>query len=281
MSALDAIRQAGLYGRTVARVAQRGFRERGGDPAFATERIVFVIGSPRSGTTFLAGAVGSQPGFVDLGEVRPVKANIARWASLPESEAAAELRSTLELVRRLSFVRDLRPVEQTPELSFVVGAAVRAYPQATVLHIVRDGRDVVCSLLERGWLSGGRAGGDDARLPYGEEARFWVESDERSAFEHESDAARAAWAWRAYVTGARSVRERVLEVRYEALAESAPRIAEHLGVEPSALQRSLVQFHDRSIGRFQRDLSVEQLADVERIAGSLLRELGYAETGSG
>src|SRR6266702_3804307 len=98
MTVLDAIRQAGLYGRTVARVAPRGFRERGGDSALATERIVFVVGSPRSGTTFLAGAVGSQPGFVDLGEVRPVKANIARWASLPESESAVGLRSTLERV---------------------------------------------------------------------------------------------------------------------------------------------------------------------------------------
>ena len=251
-------------------------RLRGGE-----ERLVFVVGSPRSGTTFLAEAIGAVPGFADLTEVTPLKAAIPSLARLGEAEAAARIRAILERVRALTLVRGVRGVEQTPETAFVLTAALHAYPQARAVHVVRDGRDVVCSLLERGWLSGGRAGGDDARLPYGEEARFWVESDERSAFEHESDAARAAWAWRAYVTGARSVRERVLEVRYEALAESAPRIAEHLGVEPSALQRSLVQFHDRSIGRFQRDLSVEQLADVERIAGSLLRELGYAETGSG
>src|SRR5262249_61538534 len=137
MSARHALRQAGLYGRPVARVAQRGFRERGCDPALATERIVFVVGSPRSGTTFLAGAVGSQPGFVDLGEVRPVKSSIRRWASLPEDEAAAELRSTLERVRRLGFVRDLGPVGQTPELSFVVGAALRRSPEGArpaVIH---------------------------------------------------------------------------------------------------------------------------------------------------
>src|SRR4051794_41798610 len=94
MSALDAIRQAGLYGRTVARVAPRGFRERGGDPAEATERIVFVVGSPRSGTTFLAGAVGSQPGFVDLGEARPGKASIARSMTLPDAPAAGRRRPT-------------------------------------------------------------------------------------------------------------------------------------------------------------------------------------------
>src|SRR5919204_2619408 len=176
---MGVLRRAGLYGRTVARVAQRGWGEEGGDPELATERIVFVVGSPRSGTTFLAGAVGSQPGFVDLGEVKPVKASIPRWMTLPEDEAARELRATLERVRRLGFVRDLRPVEQTPELSFVVGAAVRAYPQAAVLHIVRDGRDVVCSLLEQGWLRDERGGRDDAGLRYGGHARAWVEPERR------------------------------------------------------------------------------------------------------
>src|SRR5438477_109219 len=64
MTARNAIRQAGLYGRTVARVAPRGLRERGGDPEVATARVVLVVGSPRSGTTFLAGAGGGGGGGV-------------------------------------------------------------------------------------------------------------------------------------------------------------------------------------------------------------------------
>ena len=279
MSALNAIRQAGLYGRTVARVAPRGFRERGGDPALATERIVFVAGSPRSGTTFLAGAVGSQPGFVDLGEVRPVKASIERWTSLPEAEAAAELRSTLERVRRLSFVRDLRPVEQTPELSFVVGAAVRAYPQATVLHIIRDGRDVVCSLLEQGWLRE-REGRDDVGQPYGSYHRSWVEPERRDEFIRAREATRAAWAWRRYLTAARAAPEHTLELRYEEIAADpaavAERIARRLDADPTPLAEALAAVHSRSIGRWRRDLTAEQVEDVEREAGPLLRELGYA-----
>jgi hypothetical protein len=261
-------------------VAPRGFRERGGDPAVATERIVFVVGSPRSGTTFLAGAVGSQLGFVDLGEVRPVKAGIADWASLPEAEAAAELRSTLERVRRLSFVRDLRPVEQTPELSFVVGAAVRAYPRATVLHIVRDGRDVVCSLLEQGWLADEREGGDDARLPYGSHVRSWVEPERHEEFNRATEATRAAWAWRRYLSAARSAPEQTLELRYEEIAAdpaaAAARIAGRLETDPTPLAEALAEVHSRSIGRWRRDLTAEQIEDVEREAGALLRELGYA-----
>jgi hypothetical protein len=278
MSARHALRQAALYGRTVARVAQRGLRERGGDPAVATERIVFVVGSPRSGTTFLAGAVGSQPGFIDLGEVRPVKTGVARWASLPEGEAATELRSTLERVRRLGFVRDLRPVEQTPELSFVVGAAVRAYPQATVLHIIRDGRDVVCSLLERGWL-GEREGRDDAGQPYGSHSRPWVEPERRDEFTRSREATRAAWAWRRYVTAARAAPAHTLEIRYEEIAAdpsaAAERIAGRLDTDPASLANALGEVHSRSIGRWQRDLTPEQVEDVEREAGPLLGELGY------
>jgi sulfotransferase family protein len=245
-------------------------RLRGGE-----ERLVFVVGSPRSGTTFLAGAIGGVPGFADLTEVTPLKSAIPELARLPEADAAIRVRAILERVRALTLSRGVRGVEQTPETAFVLGAALRAYPEGRAVHIVRDGRDVVCSLLERGWLSAGRGGGDDARLPYGSEARFWVPAQERRAFEDAGDAARAAWAWRSYVAAARSAGGGVLEVRYESLAESAGPIAEHLGVERGPLEQTLSRFRDRSLGRFRRDLSPEQLADVERVAGPLLAELGY------
>lgn len=279
MSALNVFRHAGLYGRTAVRVAQRGWRESGGDPALATERPVFVVGSPRSGTTFLAGAVGAQPGFVDLGEVRPVKASVERWRGLPEEEAAGELRATLERVRRLAFVRDLRSIEQTPETSFLVGAAARAYPRATLLHIVRDGRDVVCSLLEKGWLRDDREGRDDAGLRYGGHVRSWVEPGRHDEFAAASEATRAAWAWRRYVTAARGAPEHTLEVRYERVAAdpaaAADEIAARLEGDAAALREALSAIHGRSIGRWRRDLTPDQVADVEREAGPLLRELGY------
>jgi hypothetical protein len=255
----SAVRSARAYAASAVRIARRGDLSLLG----REERLVFVVGSPRSGTTFLAGAIGAVPGFADLTEVTPLKAAIPSLAGLPEADAAPRIRAILERVRALTLVRGVRGVEQTPETAFVLGAALGAYPRARAVHVVRDGRDVVCSLLERGWLSAGRAGGDDARLPYGADARFWVRADERDEFERASDAGRAAWAWRSYVTAARATHERVLEVRYEALAQEAPRIADHLGVEPASLAASLSRFHDRSIGRY------------ERVAGPLLRELGY------
>lgn len=237
------------------------------------ERLVFVVGCPRSGTTFTGSALGSLPGFVDLDEVTPLKAALPRLASLPVDECARELRSIVERVRLLGLARGLRGVEQTPETSFVLAAALRAYPQAVGLHVVRDGRDVVCSLLERGWFRAAHDGADDAGHAYGAQARFWVEPERREEFARVSEARRAAWAWRRYVTAARSAA--TLEVRYESLHESAGPIAAALGVDAAHVAGAVSPFHRESVERWRSELSDEQLADVEAEAGSLLGELGY------
>jgi hypothetical protein len=272
--------QAAAYGVTVARIARRGLRGGQRLPRVqADERAVFVVGSPRSGTTFTGSALGSQPGWVDLGEVPLLKAAVPLLAGLPVEDQAREVRRILERVRGLALVRGLRAVEQNPETSYVLAGALRAYPQGQAVHVLRDGRDVVCSLLERGWLGAERAGTDDARQPYGTHARFWVEPERRGEFAQASEARRAAWAWRRYVSAARAVPDRTIELRYEALVESphaeADRIAEALGSEPESLRRAFAQVHGSSLGRWRRDLTSEQVADVEAEAGELLAELGY------
>ena len=243
------------------------------------DRLVFVIGSPRSGTTFLAGAIGSLPGFVDLGEVAPLKAAVPELAGLDPPEAARRLRRILAVARRVGLVGAVRPVEQTPELAHLVGVLPLAYPKAKIVHIVRDGRDVVCSLLEKPWLRPEQTRADDAGISYGSYARFWVEPDRRAEFETASDARRAAWAWRRYVTAARSAATRLLEVRYERMTEDPHAVAEELGdyldAPSDALATALERAHGESVGRHRADLDEEQLADVLAEAGGLLRELGY------
>jgi hypothetical protein len=255
------------------RVAERSLVQR---PRLGREeRLVFVVGCPRSGTTFVGRAVGGLPGFVDLGEVTPWK------AALPDGPSAAELRTILERIRRIGLAWGLRCVEQTPETAHVLDAALEAYPQALAVHVIRDGRDVVCSLLERGWLNAASEGRDDARLPYGSEPRFWVEPERRDEFTQVSDARRCAWAWRRYVEAVRraDAGERLLEIRYEELASVADRLAEFLDANVTSTHRALDPFRDSSIGRWRKELTPEQVADVEAEAGSLLAELGYTRSG--
>ena len=277
---MSALRSAALELRAAGRVAVRGgggLRERLGA---ADERLVFVVGCPRSGTTFLGRSLGSLPGFVDLGEVAPLKAAIPALAGAGPDDASRRIRRILDRTRRYGLVGARRAVEQTPETVFVAAAALRAYPEARVVHLVRDGRDVVCSLLERGWLSARRSGADDAGLAYGPAARFWVEAERRDEFPRVSDARRAAWAWRRYVTAGRLLGERAYELRYERLVSApdavAAELARRLGAPEVPLARALRAAHGESVGRYATDLTTVELADVEAEAGETLGELGYA-----
>ena len=148
------------------------------------------------------------------------------------------------------------------------------------VHLVRDGRDVVCSLLERGWLSADRGGGDDAGLAYGARARFWVEPERRAEFEAASDATRAAWAWRTYVTAARRVESRAAGAALR-VARRRARTAQRRdspstsASTPAVFAGSLDRAHDRSVGRFRRDLT-RGAARRRRARGrAAAAELGY------
>jgi len=243
------------------------------------DRFVFVVGSPRSGTTFLASALGSLSGFVDLGEVAPLKAAVPELAALEPHDAARRVRRILRVARRVGLVGAVRSVEQTPEMAHLVGVLPLAYPEARIVHIVRDGRDVACSLLEKPWLRQQHGKSDDAGLAYGSYARFWVEPDRREEFEAASDAHRAAWVWRRYVTAARSPGTPLLEIRYERMTQDPAAVGQELGpflgAPVDALTAALSGAHADSVGRYHTDLSEEQLADVLTEAGDLLRELGY------
>jgi hypothetical protein len=75
------------------------------------------------------------------------------------------------------------------------------------------------------------------------------------------------------------VPERTVELRYEALVAdpetAADGVAAALGAAPGPLRTAFSAAHDGSVGRWRRELSAEQLADVEAEAGELLAELGY------
>jgi hypothetical protein len=73
--------------------------------------------------------------------------------------------------------------------------------------------------------------------------------------------------------------ERTTELRYEALVADpggeAARVAAALDGEPGALGDAFASVHARSVGRWRRELTREQLDDVQAEAGELLAALGY------
>jgi len=253
--------------------------------------MVFVVGCPRSGTTFTAEAIGSVPGFRDLGEVNRLKAAIPALYDAGRSGSRAdvihELRRLLRHSQRIACAARERAIEQTPEATFLIPELAEAFPRAQFVHLIRDGRDVVASLLERGWLADGpSATFDDAGLPVGCHARFWVEPERAEEFESCGEVRRCAWAWRRYESCAASHlaqldESRVVHLRYEELAAdpaaAATRVAGVLDAgSTAAFVRGFGSMHTASVGRFRSALTGDQLTVVEAEAGALLRELGHA-----
>ena len=162
--------------------------------------------------------------------------------------------------------------EKTPENVRAFPQIAARFPQARLIHVIRDGRDVACSLRQAHWMPLEKITGGAARnSPEALDAciRYWAER----------------------VRFGRELRRcpRYLEVRYEDLVaaprETMTRLLGFLGLEfdeqvlqpaaaPSARDDGPVVAS--SIGRWRREFGQAEAAIVEAQAGGLLRELGYA-----
>jgi len=261
---------------------------------------VFVVGAPRSGTTLLRAMLNRHPRlalcdetffFYWVAQRRRVFGDLADSARRAravdrflETRRIGRLGLDLEALRAhlhreaTSYPRFLRELiafyaraqgkprggEKTPQHAQVAATLLDWYPDATLIHLVRDPRDVVASLRRMPWGSGSPCA--DAAL------------------------------WRDCVAGAEACERdpRFLLVRYETLIErpgaELARVCAALGEEfaPAMLEgepgrRSDRWWFERAQGgvettrveRWRSELSPDDVAVVEWVAGERLARYGY------
>lgn len=289
------------------------------------ERAV-VLGAPRSGTTFLMNVLAASPTAECVsGNLLPV--GIAHLAAQDLSDhvqqalqrsfrgglrdylttglynsRSAALRKWLvadgrpqTLMRALAGTRVERMlVYKEPFLAFAPELAYEALPQARLIHIFRDGRDVADSLVR----TYGVLTDDELTSLDGNEVQlgrrrgelyvpWWVAEEESETFLGSSPYLRAVWMWRQMIRRCRAffdrpdvvASRRVLQIRYEELIEDplvqGRAIAAHLGLElTSKMRKRLGSAHARSIGIHSRR-EPSELAEAERLADAELAALGY------
>lgn len=257
-------------------------------------RPIFIIGAPRSGTTFLGHCIGRLPEVSYHFEPRLTKA-IARCVyerSWTERRSAAVFRLSYSTLLLAGLDGGRRFAEKNPENSFVVPFLASAFPVAQFVHIVRDGRDATVSHAEQPWLAATSAGsgrrGRAGQL-WGPYPRWWVEPELREEFSRVPDIVRSAWCWRRFteaaLAGLASLPDggRAIEVRYEDLtrdpAGTAELLADFLATSPSGsreLRVGLTAASTSSVGRWRKVLGERERAKVEAEIGPLLARLGYA-----
>lgn len=280
-------------------------------------RPVFVLGAPQSGTELLARALKRTRGFhitVGRTNVLQVAWTFARRPSISEGRGEGAARVYRDafaeawqinahgcmacppMCRAASGVSGVGPCirgedvarfgDASPDLLYSAAALVDAFPDARLLQIVRDGRDVVAAMLgdeqSMAWFRPSIANVDD-ELP---NPFFGLEdAADRTLWKEATPAGRCALRWRGAVRASARLRadldnEHLLTVRYEDLVqrptEVAPEISDFLETRLSAVP---LGGDDReTVGLWQGRLGSSQIADIEKIAGQELRRLGYLKT---
>jgi LPS sulfotransferase NodH len=258
------------------------------------KRPIFIVGAPRSGTTFLGECLAQLPELSYHFEPVVIKAAAyfvytEQWSDRKINRFYPQVYAWL---MRLYMDADLRLAEKTPRNSLVIPALHQAFPDAQFIFILRDGRDAALSLSKKPWYANQTKGAglkEPAGYVFGPEARFWVEPHRAEEFEHTSDIHRCVWIWRQYVekvieASASLPKEQFYQVKYEDLVSNpephTSQILDFLGIEQTESRNILQQYikaqaNPSSIGLWRKQLDSEQVDAVEAEAGELLTQLGY------
>lgn len=255
---------------------------------------IFIIGSPRSGTTFLGEILDAIPNISYYYEP-PIVKYYARlvYEDLVSFNQAKRFytwiyRSLLKLAPREG---GIKLVDKTPRNIFIVEVLREIFPGAKFIHIYRDGRDVACSLLNKPWhlaeskkLNKREPGG----YLYGPYPHFYIESNRKLEYMQTSDIHRCIWIWKRHVEKGIELERKLpsysyLNLKYETLV-SKPKKSIKIILDfidennCSAYQHALAiafKSYKSSIGRWQKELQESDVITILDEAESILNELGY------
>jgi hypothetical protein len=270
-------------------------------------RPVLVLGVRRSGTTLLRVMLDRNPALAVPDESYFIPTLVRRHGDRPDPDAFVDdlrrlrtlreweiephevrerLHAGVSLGEAVSAIYEAyaakrgkeRWGDKTPMYMQHLRLLERLFPAARFVHLIRDGRDAALSFLG---------------MPEGVATQTWAYPRSPAGF---------ACQWRDEVEAARSLGRRVgnryLEVRYEALVNDAEtelrricdfaelpwdaRVLDYAGtvdLSGKPHQQSLARPPTPGLRDWRRELAARDREQFEAIAGDLLADLGYEESG--
>jgi hypothetical protein len=282
---------------------------------------VFVIGAPHSGADLLARALKRSAGFhVTIGQ-RSVVSVVYAFARSPSIQrgrgeaAATVLRDAFAQAWQVNAhaclacspvcrdaggvngagtcieERDIRRYgDATPDLMYCAEGLVDAFPDARIMQVIRDGRDVAAAMLADAdtlaWFKPGVVN-VESEFP---NPFFGIETEtDLAAWPQLSLAGKCAMRWRGTVRAMARLRtsmpaERLTTLRYEQMirqpAAAAKAVSRFIDAELAPINargrgRTAVGPQAMQPGAWRGALTAQQLKEIEQVAGADLSRVGY------
>jgi hypothetical protein len=264
-------------------------------PYTSSARPIIVGGCGRSGTTLMRVILDTHPSICCGPEShlfppqRPTARSLAKRFGMDEAvidRLLRESRSQAEFIdvffgRYAAAQNKRRWAEKTPRNVLELDFIFEHFPHARFIHMIRDGRDTVCSLRThpRHKVVNGELVKLNTWHPLEQCIARWV-TDVRAGLKFRND-------------------PRYLEVRYEDLvARPRPTLERAFAFLEEPFDERVLQYHEvqgqsrdvvnfpqnpeatgamytRAVARWQKDMSLEDVELFRRQAGALLIETGY------
>lgn len=246
-------------------------------------RIVFVVGSPRSGTTLLQSVLAAHselfsiPGETGLFSNQNIFGR--RHFGLSWEENRALFRESTDLVdffdRAVALLESRNGggtfVEKTPQHVLRLEFLMRRFPNARFVHVVRDGRD--CYVSAKGHP------GIPQTTSAGRFARYWARCVD-APLRLEGHPALETVRYEDFVRSAPQELDRVmrfLALRSETEQLDPARFGSHKRGRRDEFHLLRSPITDLRVGRWKEELTAHEKADFEREARPQLNAYGYLE----
>ena len=258
--------------------------------------IILIGGCGRSGTTLLREMLNRHPKLFCGPETSMFglpfwPENISKMWNLDEHEIISEAQKSDNLIqfaeqfysKQTARAGKIRPADKTPNNIRVIGKLLTWFPNGLFIHIIRDGRDVACSLRNhpKEKIENGKIVPSLIDRPIGECAQRWL-NDTSSGLAYRTHPRYCEVKYEDLVTDPQMVLNKLCGFMGEAYHPSMvdPDASHSDNMDAGRLvnnQNSKEKISNRSLGRWRKDLTATEKRDFHDVAGELLIALGYED----